>query len=86
MGSFIPLLSDIAAPLRELTHKGARFEWSTHHEDTFTRTKNTISEETVLSYFDPKADLTLLVDASKKAVGVTLVQHNKPGAFASKAL
>ena len=36
LGSFIPQLSGIAASLQELTHKGTRFEWLTHHEDAFT--------------------------------------------------
>lgn len=39
-----------------------------------------------MSYYDHKKELTLQVDASKFGLGATLLQDNKPIAFASKSL
>ena len=39
-----------------------------------------------LTYFDPKKEITLQVDATLKGLGAILSQDNKPVAFASKAL
>ena len=39
-----------------------------------------------LTYFDPQKETALQLDASTKGLGATIVQENKPVAFASKAL
>lgn len=40
----------------------------------------------VLAYFDPKKEVTLQVDASKKGLGATIMQESRPVAYASKLL
>ena len=45
-----------------------------------------MTESTTLSYFDPKKDIVLQVDASMKGLGAALIQEGNPVAFASKAL
>ena len=45
-----------------------------------------MSSEVTLTYFDPKKEITLQVDATLKGLGAILSQDNKPVAFASKAL
>ena len=43
-------------------------------------------KDTVLSYFDNKAETELIVDASPVGLGAILVQKDKPVAYASRAL
>ena len=40
----------------------------------------------VLSYYDPKAELEIQCDASKKGLGATFLQRGKPIAYTSRAL
>ena len=86
MGPFIPSLSTLTAPLRELVKKNNIFEWSPVYQEAFETIKNEISEDTTLAYYDPRKEVTLQVDASTRGLGATLIQEGKPIAFASKAL
>ena len=86
MGPFIPNLSTLTAPLRELLKESHQFDWSPAHQEAYNNIKDSISSEVTLTYFDPKKEITLQVDASLKGLGAVLLQDNKPVAFASKAL
>ena len=86
MGPFIPNLSTLTAPLRELLKESHQFDWSPAHQEAYNKIKDSISSEVTLTYFDPKKEITLQVDASLKGLGAVLLQDNKPVAFASKAL
>ena len=81
MGPFIPNLSTLTAPLRELLKENHQFVWSPAHQEAYNKIKDSIS-----STFDPRKEITLQVDASLKGRGAVLLQDNKPVAFASKAL
>jgi hypothetical protein len=72
--------------LRQLLKKESKFAWDASQQDVFDRIKNLISEEVTLTYFDPEKETVLQVDASTKGLGATLLQEDKPVAFASKAL
>ena len=86
MGPFIPNLSTLTAPLRGLLKESHQFDWSPAHQEAYNKVKDSISSEVTLTYFDPKKEITLQVDASLKGLGAVLLQDNKPVAFASKAL
>jgi len=86
MGPFIPNLSTLTAPLRELLKESHQFDWSPAHQEAYNKVKDSISSEVTLTYFDPKNEITLHVDALLKGLGAALLQDNKPVAFASKAL
>ena len=86
MGPFIPNLSSLTAPLREMSKKGTIFDWTPAHDEAFEKIKKSITEEVTLAYFDAAKPVTLQVDASTKGLGAALLQDNKPIAFASKAL
>ena len=64
MGPFIPNLSDLAAPLREVTKKDAHFRWNEDEETAFQKVKSAIVESTTFSYFDTTKPITLQGDAS----------------------
>ena len=69
MGPFIPNLSTLTGPLRELL--------------SLKQNQGLHSSEVTLTYFDPKKEITLQVDASLKGLGAVLLQDNKPVAFAT---
>ena len=52
----------------------------------FSRTKEEISKNVTLPYFNPKSATTLQTDASKKGLGAVILQDSKPVMFASRAL
>ena len=52
----------------------------------FSRTKEEISKNVTLPYFNPNSSITLQTDASKKGLGAVLLQNSKPVMFASRAL
>ena len=86
MGPFIPNLSTLTSPLRELLKENNRFKWYPAHQEAFNKIKDSIRIEETLTYFDPAKEAILQVDASMKGLGAVLIQDDKPIAFASKAL
>ena len=52
----------------------------------FSRTKEEISKNNTLPYFNPMSSTTLQTDASKKGLSAVLLQNSKPVMFASRAL
>ena len=92
LGRFIKNLSDITAPLRQLTEKKTMWNWTDEHDKSFNRLKQLLTEAPVLTYYDATKPLVLSVDSSLKGTGAVLLQpaaNNKsqmsPVAFASKA-
>ncbi len=86
LGKFLPQLSDISEPLRNLTKEGVQFIWSQIHEDTFNKLKQMISQPPVLQYYDLDEEVTLETDASDYGLGAVLLQNGRPVAFASRTL
>ena len=86
LSKFIPNMSQKSAPLRQLLQKDVEWSWGQVEDDAFTSLKTAISSAPVLTFFDPKEPVTLSVDASSKGVGAVLLQHDRPVAYASKAL
>ena len=52
----------------------------------FSRTKEEISKNMTLPYFNPKISTTLQTNASKKGFGAVILQNATPVMFASRAL
>ncbi|XP_037828511.1 uncharacterized protein K02A2.6-like [Lucilia sericata] len=86
LGSFIDNLSAKNKNLRELLKKEIQWHWSSNHEKEFENLKREITKSPVLTYFDSKKELTLSVDASKFALGATIMHENHPIAYASVSL
>ena len=86
LSSYISNFSERAAPLRELLKKDTPFLWHEDHEHAFIAIKSAFTKNACLTYFDPRKDTTLEVDASMKGVGACLLQDGQPVAFASKSL
>ena len=83
---FIPRLSEISEPLRNLTKKDTEFVWNETHEESFERIKMSLMKAPVLKYFSEKEPVTLQCDSSEKGIGACLFQQNRPVLYHSRAL
>ena len=86
MAPFAPNMLQHTAKLRELLNNDADFRWTPSHETAFKNINRLICKEITLSYFDPRADTHVQVDASSHGLGAVLLQNGRPIAFASKSL
>ncbi|KAK3731843.1 hypothetical protein QZH41_020209 [Actinostola sp. cb2023] len=86
LAKFLPKLSDVMLPIRELTRKDVDWQWSEKQEKAFSEVKKAVTEAPVLRYYDPKKDLEIQCDASQSGLGAMLMQEGKPIAYASRAL
>ena len=87
---FIKDFSTITAPLRDLTKKGVPWHWGEEHSAALQALKEGLTSNTTMSYFDPKKETELIVDASPFGLGAILFQEDKGEkhviAYASRAL
>ena len=86
LAKFLPRLSEIAQPIRELTTKDAKFVWSRQHNEAFEQVKKLVTSYPVLKYYDMNAEVTLQCDASEKGLGATLLESGQQVVFASRTL
>ena len=86
LSKFIPNLSQISSPLRELLEKKIEWHWDERHAAAFNNLKTAITSAPVLRYFEPNIPVTLSVDASSKGLGAVVLQDGMPIAYASRAL
>ena len=88
---FIPEYATTSEPLRDLTKKNVVFRWGEAQRQAFHAITNSISETTLLSYYDPKKETALFTDASPVGVNAILAQKDENGCYrpvniASRAL
>ena len=91
---YIRNFATITTPLRELTKKNVRFEWSATHDAAFETLKQALTSAPCMSYFDKHKDTYVTVDASPVGISAILSQkslhgnsdHQQTIAYASRAL
>lgn len=92
---YIPDFATITSPLRDLTKKDTRFQWTQEHETAFIKLKNALASAPCMAYFDRNKETFVVVDASP--VGISAILSQKPNkisdmnsqqiiAYASRAL
>jgi hypothetical protein len=86
VAKFIPSLSQVCSPLRNLIKKNVDWLWSKEHDDSFCELKKILVSDPVLQYYDVSKPVKLSVDASKDALGAVLLQNDLPVAYASKSM
>ena len=86
LNRFSPHLAELSDPLRQICRKSEEFELNDSVCIAFSRTKEKISKNVTLPYFNPRSPTILETDASKQGLGVVLLQNSKPFMFASRAL
>ena len=76
--SYIPELAHLAAPLYELTRKGASWIWNSECEDAFDSLRYKLVQEPILLAFpDWRNKFVIEADASTTAVAAVLSQRNE---------
>ena len=86
MAKFIPKLSEVTSPLRELLQKDVHWHWDEYHKKSFQEIKKLLSSDRCLAFFDVSRPITIQVDASNSGLGAVLLQEGKPVAYASRSL
>lgn len=84
--SYIPNVSKITQPIRELLKSDAVWVWGPDQKEAMRQIKATLMSEPVLEYYDVNKDILLQTDASKGGLGAVLLQQSQPVAYASRAL
>lgn len=86
---FIPNMSELTAPLRELLKKNVVFSWNERHSKAFDEIKEQIVNAPLLVPFDGNTntkEIQIQTDASKHGLGCCILQDGKPISFASRSL
>ena len=83
---FIPDVSELTSPLRDLLKDDTIWSWDDEQESAMKNIRKALTSEPVLQYFDVNKDTTLQVDSSQSGLGAVLLQDNHPIAYASRAL
>ena len=86
LNRFSPHLAELSEPLREICRQDMEFELNESVCVAFSRTKEEISKNVTLPYFNPGRPTTLQTDASKKGLGAVILQDSRPVMFVSWAL
>jgi transposase InsO family protein len=86
LAKFIPNLSAVNAPLRELMKTDVEFHWDKPQQESWDRLKEMCSSAPVLAYYDVNKEVTIQCDASSYALGAVLLQEGRPVAYTSRAL
>ena len=86
LAKFLPGLSGMAHPLRQMTRKDAEWVWSETQGKAWSDIKTAISQAPVLRFYSLQDEVTLQCDASDTGLGAALLQLQQPVSFASRAL
>lgn len=83
---FIPNLSDVSEPLRQLCKSDIQWHWDSPQVTSFEKLKTLVSSTPVLTYYDVTKPVTLSADSSSTGLGAVLLQDQHPVAYGSRAL
>ena len=72
---FIPNFATITEPLRMLAHKNIPFKWGDEQEQAYQQLKTALVSKPVMSYFEPRKETVILVDASPVGLSAILAQR-----------
>ena len=76
---YIPNFSSITAPLRNLTKSSVKWKWGQEEEEAFNKIKHSLSEDSVLGYYELNQPTKLMVDAGPEGLGLILAQKKSHG-------
>ena len=74
---FLPRLTELSEPIRELIKEKVPFNWGPEHQESFTMLKKELVRAPVLAYYNPQKETILQTDASTKGIGACLLQDEK---------
>ena len=71
---FIQNFASLTAPLRELIKKGTKWEWSKTEQEAFEKVKESLSADTVMTYYEIGRATEVIIDGSPLGLGAILAQ------------
>ena len=86
MGKFIPNLSELTTPLRQLLEKGIAWHFDQKHKHAVDELKGLLTSPPVLKLYDVNAPVAIATDASNSGFGAVLIQEERPIAYASRSV
>ena len=86
LAKFMPKLSEVMEPIRNLTCNESEWNWTHEQNEAFMRIKEMATATPLLKYYNPQEELTIQCDASERGLGAALPQKGRPVAFASRAM
>ena len=86
LAKFLPNISEVTEPLRNLMKKNTEWCWTKIHNESFQNIKKLLTSNKCLAYYDVTKPVVLQVDACNTGLGAVLLQDERPVAYASKAL
>ena len=86
LSKFLPNLSDMTKPLRDLTQNCVEWVWDTAQQTALDELKKAVVTTPVLRYYNLEEEVTIQSDASQSGLGAALLQNGQPVAYASRAL
>ena len=86
LAKFLPHLSDVMQPIRELGKDDVEFVWRKKQEVALETVKKLVTLAPVLAFHDNNEELIIQCDVSSKGLGAALIQKGKPVAYVSRAL
>jgi len=91
LARFLPNLSSLNEPLRQLLKKGNTWVWSDAQETAFKNMKKLLTTTPVLAHYDVQKPTIVAVDASQYGLGAVLLQvqeggERRPVCYASRSL
>ena len=86
LSKFLPNLSDMTKPLRELTQQDTEWCWDDAQNTALNQLKEAVTRTPILRYYNLSDEVTLQCDASQSGLGAAILQKGQPVAYASRAL
>ena len=74
LAKFLPKISDTVKPLRDLICKKNQGQWTDKEQKSFDETKQLLTVQPILSYYDVNKSVTIQHDASNYGTGGVLLQ------------
>ena len=79
-------MSEITAPLRQLTQKEVAWHWDNKHSHAVEQLKDAFTKAPILKLYDVYKQVTIAADTSNHGYGAVIMQDNAPIAYASRRL
>ena len=86
LAKFLPKLSEVLEPIRQLTREDVIWNWTPACDRAFETVQKLVTEAPVLAFYNPAEQLTIQCDASQSGLGAVLLQNDRPIAYSSRAL
>ena len=81
LAKFLPHLSDITKPQRDLTRNDAEWMWESSQQNELDKLKKSVASTPVLRYYNIADEVTTQCDASQSGLGAALMQNGQPAAM-----